>query len=506
MANHLGTRTNLDFMSMISGVTKNGLFFENDEVLIYSPTIQGDPSKTTSGFDIQPKNLETLFASTKRALIIVRYYQDFIILEVDRLKSFIDLERDTRVKYSFKVKKEETSVEVYISKNDFRANYEVYSKKLFVEKMRELYQVEFEEVVIEELTGSSLVNFIYDYIQSKGFNYSLQNIKNLYLSLRSKPFVIISGISGTGKTKIVQLFAESVGATEDNGQFTLIPVRPDWSDGSELLGYKNIQDEFKEGLLTKVVREASEHRDRPYFVLLDEMNLARVEYYFSDFLSIMESRKKVGDEYSSSLLLPEVDDELTLPENLYIIGTVNMDETTHPFSKKVLDRANTLEFNEIYLDDFAFLMEQKDIAPKHVANASLEASYVQLKDCFYKHQALIQRISAQIMDINNIIEPVHAQVGYRVRDEICFYLIHNEENGLLTENEALDNCFMQKILPRLAGSGQTMETVLENLYEYLTGQAYGSGETGATRYPRSAAKTKAMRGRLTDGFTSFWDA
>lgn len=192
-------------------------------------------------------------------------------------------------------------------------------------------------VIITDLiqkTGSDLTTHIQKYIASKGFNYSLANIKNLYLSLRCKPFVIISGISGTGKTKIVQLFAESIGATEDNGQFTLIPVRPDWSDGSELLGYTDIKGDFKEGPLVKVVREASSNPNRPYFVLLDEMNLARVEYYFSDILSIMESRKKDGDTYISSTLIEIEDEKLTLPNNLYIIGTVNMDETTHPFSKR----------------------------------------------------------------------------------------------------------------------------------------------------------------------------
>ena len=100
---------------------------------------------------------------------------------------------------------------------------------------------------IEKIEEVDLIDHIHSFITSKGFNYSLPNIKNLYLSLRSKPFVIISGISGTGKTKIVQLFAESVGATEENGQFKLIPVRPDWSDSSELLGYLDLKGEFQKG-------------------------------------------------------------------------------------------------------------------------------------------------------------------------------------------------------------------------------------------------------------------
>jgi AAA domain (dynein-related subfamily) len=135
------------------------------------------------------------------------------------------------------------------------------------------------------------IDHIHSYISNKGFYYEQKEIINLYLSLKTKPFVILSGISGTGKTKIVQLFAESLGATADNGQFALIPVRPDWSDGSDLIGYRDIKGDFQAGPFTKVLIEANkpENRDNPYFVLLDEMNLARVEYYFSDLLSVMES-------------------------------------------------------------------------------------------------------------------------------------------------------------------------------------------------------------------------
>lgn len=180
------------------------------------------------------------------------------------------------------------------------------------------------------------VEHIHSYISAKGFYYTKEEVANLFLSLKTKPFVILSGISGTGKTKIVQWLAESVGATEDNGRFALIPVRPDWNDGSDLLGYVDIKGEFKPGPLTNVIIEAENHPDKPYFVVLDEMNLARVEHYFSDVLSVMESRRWEDGRITSSRLLPRetVGRDLFLPPNVYIIGTVNMDETTHPFSKK----------------------------------------------------------------------------------------------------------------------------------------------------------------------------
>ena len=244
-----------------------------------------------------------------------------------------------------------------------------------------------------------LINHIHSYITMKGFNYSLTNIKNLYLSLRSKPFVIISGISGTGKTKIVQLFAESLGATEDNGQFKLIPVRPDWTDSSELLGYVDLKGDFNKGPLTEMIEHALDNPQLPHFVLLDEMNLARVEYYFSDLLSVMESRRRVGDEIVSSNLLDEKDTgrAIRLPENLYIVGTVNMDETTQPFSKKVLDRANTIEFNEVYLTNFDYLEDSDEIIDAiRVTNDQLKPTFISLKDIYTSHKYLVQEVSQKL--------------------------------------------------------------------------------------------------------------
>jgi energy-coupling factor transporter ATP-binding protein EcfA2 len=186
------------------------------------------------------------------------------------------------------------------------------------------------------------------FIRNRGFSYPDLLIENFYLSLKTKPFVILAGVSGTGKTKLVKLFAEAVGASTDNGQFTLIPVRPDWSDPSDLIGYKDLSGVFRPGPLTQVLVEAAQphNRDKPFFVCLDEMNLARVEHYFSDLLSILETQQWSGDRIVTDPVirretLDTEDDrdrygELYLPDNVYIIGTVNMDETTHPFSKKVL--------------------------------------------------------------------------------------------------------------------------------------------------------------------------
>lgn len=359
------------------------------------------------------------------------------------------------------------------------------------------------------LDQQSIIDHVSSYIQSKGFFYEKKDLINFFLSLKTKPFVILSGISGTGKTKIVQWFAESLGATEENGQFTLIPVRPDWSDSSDLLGYVNLQGEFQERPLIKVLENADANPNRPYFVVLDEMNLARVEYYFSDFLSVIESRKWKDGKIVTSPVLPEsiTNKHITIPSNVYIIGTVNMDETTHPLSKKVLDRANTIEFNTVNLDYFNFLMDVEEKEAEIASNRSLETEYLHLKECFKDNEDLVRNISNILIEINKTLESVGAQVGYRIRDEICFYMAYNEQGKLLSFDEALDYQIYQKILPRLAGSDGRTEEVLKQLYVLCANEEYDSSnnDTSYAKYPRSANKLSHMLRRFEyDGFTSFW--
>ena len=151
----------------------------------------------------------------------------------------------------------------------------------------------------------------------------------------------MSGVSGTGKTRLAELFAEAMTGHAPK-QFRLIPVRPDWNDGTALFGYQNVlANRYVSTPFLEIVRAAGqpENRQRAYFVCLDEMNLARVEHYLADYLSALESR-------AHRIPLHEGVADLVLPPNLFVTGTVNVDETTHGFSRKVLDRANTFDFDE----------------------------------------------------------------------------------------------------------------------------------------------------------------
>lgn len=370
---------------------------------------------------------------------------------------------------------------------------------------------------------------IYKYIQAKGFDFDEYLLFNFFLSLKTKPFVILAGISGTGKTKLIELFAEAVGATSENGRFELIPVRPDWNDGSDLLGYRNLEGKFQPGVFTRVIQRANKDLSHPYFVCLDEMNLARVEYYLSDFLSLLETRRQYGEEIRTNKIFRDTDFtfqedreefcDLYISDNLYIVGTVNMDETTHPFSKKVLDRANTIEFVEINLDNYGGLQEgDTGKADKEFINNNfLKSSYCLLKDCLPEKKDIVDEVVADLKKVNDSLQLANLQVGYRVRDEITFYMIYNHDFGLMDKNTAFDWQLLQKILPRVQGSSRNIYQMLIDLFRLCTDASLDSFEGAAEKaegiletnqslaWPRSAQKIAYMLGRYEDdGFTSFW--
>ena len=208
---------------------------------------------------------------------------------------------------------------------------------------------------------------LYDFFESKGFFFSREVLTRYFLSLKTKPFVILTGISGTGKTKIAQIFADYICQNKEKDEkekrIAFISVRPDWMDNKGLLGFYNILDEtYHETPLLNLLLEARDSPNVPYFVILDEMNLSKVEQYFSDFLSIMESRTSdnmIGEpiflhslDKVKTLSGKEIPGRIYIPENIYFTGTVNVDETTYMFSPKVLDRSNVIEFNEVDLEGY----------------------------------------------------------------------------------------------------------------------------------------------------------
>ncbi|MGU3473590.1 McrB family protein [Paenibacillus sp. D51F] len=447
--------------------------------------------------------------------------------------------------YRYELNRLPSDVQLYADLANVMDNYEQFVEHELEQRHEEEMTMQnslltdtAEEPAMVEMPVSERITAIKDYICSKGFSYPDNLIENMYLSLKSKPFVILAGVSGTGKTKLVQLFAEAIGASKENGRYELIPVRPDWSDPSDLIGYKDLSQQFRPGPLTKVLIQASlpGNRHKPYFICLDEMNLARVEHYFSDLLSLLETQKWSGDEIithelisESSLVLPE-DQELYaglhIPDNVYLIGTVNMDETTHPFSKKVLDRANTIEFNYIELNqlpDLALSGNQAAPEPTLAPNSFLRTDYLQLTDVYKTgspHIQLVQETTDELVKVNSILESIHSHVGFRIRDAVCFYAAYSADANLLSREQAMDLQLLQKILPRIQGSQESVRFVLLQLLQIALNRTINLAELSedpsslwrdvnetisSGKYKLSARKIIFMLRRLDeDGFTSFW--
>ncbi|MBB3107381.1 MoxR-like ATPase [Psychrobacter luti] len=373
--------------------------------------------------------------------------------------------------------------------------------------------------------SSSWLPKVQSYIASRGFDYSLADIANFYLSMRTKPLVILAGISGTGKTQLVRQFAKAIGYGDER-HCVLIPVRPDWADNSDLIGYKNIQGRFEQQKLLKVLQDALAHPEEIFFVILDEMNLARVEHYFSDFLSVLETRERnnEGVIVTNAILTDDTVNQgipVSIPQNLMIVGTVNMDETTHPFSRKVLDRANAIEMNHINLHWDLNEIKRTNPVTEVYADAFV-SPYLNSIELDSNQKVELEPIIDLLESINEVLEPAGLHFGYRVRDELAFYLCQHKQMKLhdkliMTDDQALDYQLMQKVLPRIQGSSISVLTALLKLLNQLSGAKIEENMelpavekaikevSGKLRFPLSINKLLFMLRRFNDdGFTSFW--
>lgn len=371
-----------------------------------------------------------------------------------------------------------------------------------------------------------------------------------YLSaLRSKPFMILAGISGTGKSRIVREFAymtcpkdlqDKDGTTP--GNYCMIEVKPNWHDSTELLGYYSAMN--KEYMFTKFDRfvvKAWLNPDTPFFVCLDEMNLAPVEQYFAEFLSVLETRSRdqegniasgalieakyfddsskmakelgldnAGDEWTIEVRDHIVNKGLTLPPNLMIIGTVNMDDTTYQFSRKVIDRAMTIEMNGGELKNMFGNSRNLQYRVDPIGLSAFKARYLNADEVVEAHanyaNSIRELLPQKIEGLNKVLEYTPFQVSYRVLNELVVYTgvlldeakakgaeIHFEQIAA----NAFDQITLMKILPRIEGDEDMFirggQNVLANLQSLFA--------------PESASykKLTEMKERLDrTGFTRFW--
>jgi hypothetical protein len=337
------------------------------------------------------------------------------------------------------------------------------------------------------------------YFKAKGFQFTEEQVVAFYAALKTKGFMILSGLSGTGKTKLAQLFAELLCPCEkcqkgeghnvcDKCTHLFLSVRPDWRDSKALLGYYNpLTERYESTPLREFLLRAAKDYDQnksnaqPYFVILDEMNLAHVEYYFADFLSVLESGRDEEGWTKESLRLERIGN-LPLPPNLYIVGTVNIDETTYMFSPKVLDRAFTLEFREVDFGNYPPKGTDKNWTPEQTEELRQNilkdlriggkfCAVVADKDEVKKALQDLGGRKAELEKLNRTLQPYDLHFGYRVLDEIALFVQNatqapDDVVGRLSEDEALDYAVLMKVLPKFHGPRQKLETPLREVLKW----------------------------------------
>lgn len=299
-----------------------------------------------------------------------------------------------------------------------------------------------------------------------GLIFSEKLISRYASSLCTKPFVLLSGLSGSGKTKLAQSFAQWI--CENKEQYCIVPVGADWTNREPLLGYPNALDSTnyvkpENGVLDLIIK-AKAYPTKPFFLILDEMNLSHVERYFADFLSAMES----GDAiplHSFAEEISGVPNKIKLSKNLFIVGTVNIDETTYMFSPKVLDRANAIEFRVDTDDITAYLENPRNIELEKLeaVGADVAESFVELSQKEFDGKS-IEELNEELIRFFNELKKSGTEFGYRTAGEI--HRLFNQLgsiNSNLSLNEKIDIAIMQKLLPKLHGSQRKLKPILNTL-------------------------------------------
>ena len=354
------------------------------------------------------------------------------------------------------------------------------------------------------------------HLAAQGLIYAPWQVAAYVAALRTKPFVILAGVTGTGKTQLPLRIAEATGSKAH-----LIPVRPDWTDSADVLGFSDLQGRFRPGALLLAAHAAQQDPSCQHMVVLDEMNQAKAAHYLAEVLSVLEQRPTTLPLLTEGLrrMSGAPWDAVHIPSNAALVGTVNMDESGHNFSHKVLDRAFTLELSDV---DFSTPVP-------HEAVGSISPWRATAWQPTPVHDTALLRVNTELTAANRYLRPANLHLAYRSRDEIAGFLTHATAfpDAFRTRTGAavdpMDLAMMMKLLPRLLGSRMRLQQVILGLLGWASvGTGFSDERTArpwldtwqrtndpdaleTARFPRTAARLTRMWHDLQyDGFTSFW--
>ncbi len=342
----------------------------------------------------------------------------------------------------------------------------------------------------EPPTPAELFQDFFAAVDASGLRFSANSnlIRSFLASLLAKPFAILTGLAGSGKTQLAMRLGEWFG-TDEHGRHrhVVVPVRPDWTGPESIFGYEDALRTSTSGAPVWFVPEAFEFvlraandPEHPYLLILDEMNLAHVERYFSDFLSGVESRRPVlpdlvFDQPSRQWVLRDAEAQrLPLPRNLFVVGTVNVDETTYMFSPKVLDRSFTFEFRVSSDELDADLRRPNAVPAGESQRVRAFASLAETDDWQREHpHPARDEIVSTLRKAHEILAGANQEFGHRTLYEILRFCAFFAATGDTDGDTALDLAIMQKVLPKVHGSRRRVEPVLSALEALALGAGPG---------------------------------
>lgn len=486
-----------------------------------------------------------LYKSTSKNSEQINYSDDFLLPKIDVIEKFFGKGETANYTVNLFWKADGRIYLNNLKNGDFNL------RNFLVEENSSLQFSKSKKGIILRVVSGEFESSIKD---SEEDNHIYNFYRPYITAIKSKPFLLLAGISGTGKSRIVRELARAcwdVNSEEYKAHkpknFEMVQVKPNWHDSSELIGYVSRIDgvRYVVGPFLKFMVKAIQDPNTPYFLCLDEMNLAPVEQYFAEFLSVVESRKVDKDgnvvtdplvDYSSTEEYKSLIDQLfcddaerkayltevggkrlTIPQNLIVVGTVNMDETTFSFSRKVLDRAMTIEMNEVDLK--GGLTNRHENIGK-IEFADIIGKAVEGVDVYAAHKGVCDKAIAYLKSINATLDKTPFKVAYRTRNELLLYVVNNlswktdDELEDFVIARALDEITCMKILTRIEGDETKVSAnFLDNL-----GNAIKSGlveidkdllqanksHKGDAYQPISLDKLDEMKERLKSGYTSFW--
>jgi ATPase AAA family len=304
---------------------------------------------------------------------------------------------------------------------------------------------------------------------------------NRYItSLLTKPFVILTGNSGTGKTRIAKHFSQYLERVIDgNKNWLIVPVGADWTDNTKILGFYNpLEERYVSTPILDFILQAMKNPSLPYFLILDEMNLSHVERYFSDFLSAMESDEEIplyklsenkANSEEDNTVIPE---KIRLPKNLFVTGTVNIDETTYMFSPKVLDRSNVVEFKPQKEDVLELILDGREAKNIVTAGVGIAEGFMDLANIIRTGICNVEKSKLELVkdflnSLYDILQESKFEFAYRTVKEIRQYFAASFELQKKDFNitKIMDEQIAQKILPKIYGDKKQIGVLLDTIKE-----------------------------------------